>query len=63
MAEVRLVTTLLAGHFRLSSTQYPNSQEEENEMSRVSYASTVGLLMYTIVCTRAYLAYAVSTVS
>jgi len=32
-------------------------------MSRVPYASAVGLLMYAIVCTRPDLDYAVSTVS
>ena len=40
MAEARPITTLLACHFRLSSSQFPNSQEEEDEMSRVPYAST-----------------------
>ena len=63
MAEVRPVTTSLAGHFKLSSKQCPQSPEEEEEMSRVSYTSAVGSLMYTIVCTRPDLAYAVSTVS
>ena len=60
---LRPVTTLLAGHFRLSSSQCPNSQEEEDEIFRVSYASVVGSLMYAIVCTRSDLAYAISTVS
>jgi len=32
-------------------------------MSRVSYASAMGLLMYVIVCTRLDLAYAVNTVN
>jgi len=62
MAEIRPVTTLLAGHFKLSSRQYPKSPKEE-EMSRVPYASAVGLLMYAIVYTRPDLDYAVSTVS
>jgi len=57
-----LVTTSLAGHFKLSSKQCPQSPEE-NEMSRVPYASAVGSLMYAMVCTRSDLAYAVSTVS
>jgi len=63
MAEVRPVTTLLAGHFKLSSKQCPQSPEDEEEMSRVSCASAVGSLMYVMVCTRPDLAYAVSTVS
>jgi len=32
-------------------------------MSRVSYASAMGLLMYVMVCTRPDLAYAVSIIS
>jgi len=51
MAEARLITTPLAGHFRLSSSQCPNSQEDEDEISRVPYASVVGSLMYAMVCT------------
>jgi len=34
-----IVTTPLAGHFKLSFKQYPQSPDEEEEMSRVSYAS------------------------
>jgi len=63
MAEARSVTTALAGHFKLSSKQCPQSQEEEEEMSRVPYASAVGSFMYAMVCTRPDLAYSVSTVS
>ena len=63
MAKVRPVTTLLAGHFKLSSKQCPQSLEEEEEISRVPYASAVGSLIYAMVCTRPDLAYAVCIVS
>jgi len=63
MTKVRLITTLLADHFRLSSSKCPNSQEEKEEISRVSYASAVRSLMYAIFYTRPNLAYAISTVS
>ena len=63
MTKVRLVTTLLAGNFRLSFSQCPNSQEEEDEMSRVTYANAMESLMYVMVCTRFDLAYVVSTLS
>jgi len=63
MAEERPVTTPLAGHFKLSSKQCPQSPEEEEEISRVQYASAVGSLMYAMLCTRPELVYAVSTVS
>jgi len=63
MAEARPITTPLTGHFKLSSKRYSQSpKEEEEEMSRVTYATTVGL-MYTMVCTRSDLIYVVSTVS
>jgi len=62
MAKGRPVTTPLAGLFKLSSKQYPQSPEEE-EMFRVPYASVVGSLMYVMVCTRPDLVYRVSTVS
>ena len=63
IVETRPVTTPLAGHFKLSFKQCLQSSEEEEEISRVSYASAVGSLMYSIVYTRPDLAYAVSTVS
>ena len=47
---VSLVTTPLAGHFKLSSKQCLRSLEEEEVMSRVRYASAVGSLMYAMVC-------------
>jgi len=57
MTEARPITTPLAGHFKLSSKQCPQSPKEE-EMSRVQYASVVGSLMYAMVCTGPDLTYA-----
>ena len=37
---------------RLSVEQCPKTQEEEEDMSRVPYASVVDTLMYAMVCTR-----------
>jgi len=48
-AEVRPITTPLAGHFKLYFKQCPQSPVEEEEMSRVPYASAVGSLMYVMV--------------
>jgi len=62
MTEVRSVITLLAGHFKLSSKQRPQSPKEE-KISRVSYVNAVGSLMYIVVCTKPDLACVVSTVS
>ena len=63
MAEVKPVTTPLACHFKLSTKQCPQSLKKKEEMSRVPYASAVGLLMYAMVCTRLDLTYAISIVS
>jgi len=63
MTEVRPIITPLAGHFKLSSKQCPQSPDEKEEMSRVPYVSAVGLLVYAMVCTRPDLTHVVSTVS
>jgi len=62
MAEARPITTPLVGHFKLSSKQCPQSPEEE-EMSRVPYASAIESLMYVMVYTKPDLASAFSIVS
>ena len=44
----------------LSKTMSPKTTEEMAEMAKVPYASAIGSLMYTILCTRPNIAYAVS---
>eukprot|EP00253_Pinus_taeda_P016293 PITA_16293 len=41
----------------------PKTQEEEEDMSRVPYASEIGSLMYAIVCTRLDIAHVVGVLS
>ena len=48
---------------KLSTEQCPKTQEEEEYMSRVPYASAVGSLMYAMVCTKPYIAHAVGLLS
>ena len=48
---------------RLSTEQCPKTQEEEEDMSRVPYASAVSSLMYVMVCTRPDIAHAVGVLS
>ena len=48
---------------RLSVEQCPKTQEEEEDMSRVPYASAVGSLMYAMVCTRPDIAHAMGVLS
>jgi hypothetical protein len=57
------VTTPIAPHFKLSSTQCPVTDEDIEYMSRVLYSSVVGSLMYVMVCSRLDLSYAMSLVS
>ena len=48
---------------KLSADQCPKTQEEEEDMSHVPYASAVGSLMYAMVCTRPDIAHAVGVLS
>ncbi|RVW56848.1 Retrovirus-related Pol polyprotein from transposon TNT 1-94 [Vitis vinifera] len=57
------VSTPLGQHFRLSITQAPETHEEKRFMERIPYASMVGSVMYTMVCSQPDLAYAVSMIS
>lgn len=57
------VSTPLAGHFSLSASQCPSTDDEIDEMSKIPYANAVGCLMYAMVCTRPDIAQAVGVVS
>ena len=63
MENVKPVSTPLANHFRLSTSQCPRIVEETEDMSKVPCASAVECLMYAMVCIRPNLAHAVSVVS
>jgi hypothetical protein len=57
------VSTPLANHFKLTKEMCPKTQEEVEYMSRVLYSSTIGSLMYTMVCTRLDIAHVAGVVS
>ena len=63
MDKAKPVNCPLAGHFKLSSSQCPTSDEEKNEMQKISYASAVGSLMYAMVCTQPDITHTVRVVS
>lgn len=63
MENAKAVSTPLATHFKLSTSQSPTNEAEKSDMQRVPYASAVGSLMYAMVCTRPDIAHAVGTVS
>nr|GEX99708.1 retrotransposon protein, putative, Ty1-copia subclass [Tanacetum cinerariifolium] len=48
MSSCKPVPTPLAPHFKLSSHKCPKSEEDKEDMSRVSYSSAVGSLMYAM---------------
>ena len=48
---------------KLYAEQCPKTQEEEEDMSCVPYASAVSSLMYAMVCTRLDIAHAVGVLS
>ena len=55
---------LLIGHeISLSKKDYPTTSQEKECMSRVSYASVVGSIMYAITYTRSDVAYSLEVVS
>jgi hypothetical protein len=63
MQECEPVKVLIPVGVRLSTEQCPKTQEEEEDMSHVPYASAVGSLMYAMVCTRPNIAHAVGVLS
>lgn len=63
MLNAKSVSTPLATYFKLSSGLCLQVDENIDYMSQDPYSSAVGSLMYTMICTRPDLAYAVSAVS
>jgi hypothetical protein len=63
LSNCKIVATPFASHFKLSSMQYPITENEKEHMSHVLYSNVVGNLMYAMIYTRPDLAHAVSVVS
>jgi hypothetical protein len=63
MQECKPVKVPIPIGVKLSVDQCPKTHEEEEDMSRVPYASAVGSLMYAMVCTRPDIAHAVGVLS
>ena len=61
--DVKSVKTPLAAHFRLSADLSPQIDKDDKYISRVPNASTVGSIMYAMVCTRSDISHAVNVVS
>ena len=55
---------LSIGHdIQLSKKMSPKISEERNRMSSISYASGIGSIMYTILCTKPNMTYVLGIVS
>ena len=63
MQNEKPVSTPLANHFKLTKEMCPKTHKEIEYMSRVPYSSTVGSLMYAMVCKRPDIAHAVGVMS
>ncbi|GJU47681.1 retrovirus-related pol polyprotein from transposon TNT 1-94 [Tanacetum coccineum] len=53
----------LRDHFKLSKIQAPKTEASRRRMAKVPYASAVGSVMYSMVCTRPDIAHVVGVVS
>ena len=62
MENAKAVSTPLPSHLKLTKEMCPNTQKEEDKMSKVPYALAIGSLMYAMVCTRLDIAHAVGVV-
>ena len=63
MENVKVVSTPLPSHLKLTKEMCPKTLEEEHKMSKVPCASAIGSLMYAMVCTRPNIAHAMGVVS
>ena len=63
MENAKAINTPLLGHLKLTKEMCPKTQEEEDKMSTVPYASAIGSLMYAMVCTRLDISHVVGVIS
>ena len=63
MKDEKPVTTPLAKQFKLTKKLSPKLDKEKEYITKVPYASMVGSLMYSMVCTRPNIALAMGVVS
>ncbi|GKB03055.1 hypothetical protein Tco_0831144 [Tanacetum coccineum] len=63
MQDCKPISAPFPTNVKLPSNMSPSSEKERVEMSRVSYGSEVGSLMFTMICTRLDIAHALGVVS
>ena len=63
MENTKAISTPLPHHLKFTKEMCPKTPKEEDKMSKVPYASTIGSFMYAIICTRPDIAHVVGVVS
>ena len=63
ISNAKPIDTPIEKGFSLTLNHCPKNEEENNQMSKVPYASAIGSLMYAMLCTRPDICYAVGLVS
>lgn len=63
MKDAKPVSTPLANHFKMTKRLCATTSSERKEMETIPYSSTMGSLMYAMMCTRLDIAHAVGVVS
>lgn len=63
MKDTKPVNTPLANYFKVTKRSCPTTSTERKKMEAIPYSSTVGSLMYAMVCTRSYIAHVVGIMS
>ena len=63
MDNSKAINTPLPSQLKLTKEMCPKTQEEEAKMSKVPYDSTIGILMYVMVCNRIDIAHAMGVIS
>jgi hypothetical protein len=63
MENAKVVNTPLPNHLKLTKEICPKTQEEEDKMSKLPYASAIGSLVYVMVCIGPDIAHVVGVIS
>ena len=53
----------MSHEIKLSKSQCPTMKDERERMDKIPYASTIGFIMYAMLCTRPDVSYALSMIS